>query len=120
MSDCTGTPTLHPQGCGGASNPNDNCASVSSNEITTISVSSNEITTICITDSDTYYIETPATVGVPWVDIAPDDVGKFLSNDGERTYWQTVAYSEENFTTTLKEELESLISGDYSWKENQW
>lgn len=110
MSDCTGTPNLHPQGCGGASNLNDN----------SISVCSNEITTVCITDSDTYYIETPAAVGVPWVDVAPDDAGKFLSNDGERAYWQTVAYSEENFTTTLKEELESLISGDYSWKENQW
>lgn len=75
---------------------------------------------LCVESVDTYLIETPATVGVPWVDIIPDDAGKFLSNDGERAYWQTVAYSEENFTTTLKESLESLISGDYSWKENQW
>lgn len=110
MSVCTGTPNLRPQGCGGASNPNDGCASVNSNEITTV----------CITDSDTYYIETPAVIGVPWIEITPEDAGKFLTNDGENTIWQQVAYSEENFTAEYKEVLNELISGNYVWKETSW
>lgn len=110
MSDYAGTSNLRPQGCGGASNPNDNCASVCSNEITTI----------CTTDSETYYIETPAVVGVPWIEITPEDVGKFLSNDGVLPFWQQVAYSEENFTTEYKEALNELISGNYAWKETAW
>lgn len=110
MSDCAGTSNLRPQGCGGASNPNDN----------SVSVCSNEIATICTTDSDTYYIETPAVVGVPWMDITPEDVGKFLSNDGENPIWQQVVHSEENFTTEYKESIDILISGDYVWKETAW
>lgn len=99
-----------PQGCGGANTPCNN----------SVSVSSNEITTVCITDSDTYYIETPATVGVPWVDIAPEDVGKLLSNDGVSPYWQEVVYTEENFSTGYKESLDALIDGDFNWKESSW
>ena len=120
MSDYTGTPNLRPQGCGGASDLNDNSVSVCSDEITTISVSSNEITTICTTDSETYYIETPAVIGVPWVDITPEDAGKFLTNDGENPIWRQVAYSEENFTTEYKEALNEFISGNYVWKETSW
>lgn len=89
-----------PQGCGGTS-PTDR-------------------STVCITDSDTYYIETPAVVGVPWIGITSEDVGKFLSNDGESPIWQQVAYSEENFTTENKEALNELISGNYVWKETAW
>lgn len=120
MSSYAGTSNLRPQGCGGASNPNDNCVSVSSNEITTVSVSSNEITTVCTTDSDTYYIETPAVVGISRIDITPEDVGKLLSNDGENLIWQQVTHSEENFTTEYRESIDTLVSGDYVWKESTW
>lgn len=89
-----------PQGCGGTSLP--------------------DRSTVCITDSNTYYIETPAVVGVPWIDITPEDVGKFLTNDGENPIWQQVAYSEENFTTEYKESIDTLVSGDYVWKETAW
>lgn len=110
MSGYTGTSNLRPQGCGGASNTNDNC----------VSVCSNEITTVCTTDSDTYYIETPAVVGISRIDITPEDVGKLLSNDGENLIWQQVVYTEENFTTEYKESIDTLVSGDYVWKESSW
>lgn len=99
MSGCAGTSNLHPQWCGGASKPN---------------------TTVCITDNDTYYIETPAVVGVARIDITPEDVGKLLSNDGENPIWQQVTYTEENFTTEYKKSIDTLVSGDYVWKEASW